>query len=378
MRTQLVMWTLRRRPWRNLLILVSVAITVAVMIAFFSMRIELARFFARLDSIPYERFWVKPRNLTSNVTYPLALKDQLAKVPGVQQVLYVVNVGGKTSDGLPFYIQGGADGLLEVERDFFPVDDATIERFAKEPTAAVVGDQLADALHLEVGKVIDLPTAKGPVNVHVAGISRGTVFQNRVVCHYKYLDELLGAKGVVSDYRIVIDKTTDSGPVVKTIDEILDTHGLSSHLVGERTMMSLRGAGNASLIPNLLGVLGLVLLITTAIAIANATVISVRERRAELATLRVLGFKRRAIASMIVSESLLVCATGGVLGIAIAWFAMRGGLSLGSAVLSSVTATVPGILAGAITSIVVPIAGSIFSSWLAVRAPLAEALRDAG
>ena len=161
-------------------------------------------------------------------------------------------------------------------------------------------------------------------------------------------------------------------------DQILDAHGLSSHLVGERTMMALRGAGNASLIPNLLGVLGLVLLITTAIAIANATVISVRERRAELATLRVLGFKRRAIASLIVSESLLVCATGGVLGVAIAWFAMRGGLSLGTAVLSSVTATVPGILAGAITSIVVPIAGSVFSSWLAVRAPLAEALRDAG
>jgi ABC-type antimicrobial peptide transport system permease subunit len=142
-------------------------------------------------------------------------------------------------------------------------------------------------------------------------------------------------------------------------------------------MMAIIGASEVGLIPNLLGALGIVLLITTALAIANTTVISVRERRSELASLRVLGFKKRSVALMIINEMFIVCLTGGALGTALAWFLMRDGISLGNKMMQSVTTTPSGLVAGLATSIVVPLIGSIVSSWLAVRAPLAEALRDA-
>jgi putative ABC transport system permease protein len=356
----------------------AVALTVAVMIAFFSTRIELSRFLDRLDDIPYQRFWVKPVNLMSRQTYPLALKPKLEQVPNVQKVLYVVNLISKTPEGQVVIGQGGADGILEVERDFFPVDDASIQRWASERSGAIVGELVAEAFSLEVGELGELATAAGPVKFKVAGISRGGPFPNRVVFHYEYIDEILGSKGVVHDYRIVLDKKTDSRPVVKAVDEILDAHQLSSHLIGERTMMQLRGAGAASLIPNLLGALGLVLLITTALAITNTTVISIRERRAELATLRAVGFKKRSVARMIVSEVFVVCVAGGLIGVALAWFAMRDGLALGSSLLMSVHMTLPGLMAGVGSTFAVAIGGSAISSWLAVRAPLAQALRDAG
>jgi putative ABC transport system permease protein len=357
----------------------SVALTVAVMIAFFSTRMELTKFLDRLDEVPYQRLWVKPVNLMSRQTYPLVLRPKLEAVPGVQKVLYVVNVrGGKTPDGRAVIAQGGSDGLLEVERDFFPVDDASIQRWTSDRSGAIVGELIAEAFSLKVGDAGEISTDAGPLKFKVAGISRGGPFQTRVVFHYALIDELMGGKGVVHDYRIVLDKKTDSRPVVKAIDEILDTHKLASHLIGERTMMQLRGAESAGLIPNLLGALGLVLLVTTALAITNTTVISVRERRAELATLRAVGFKKRSVARMIVSEVFVVCVVGGLLGIAIAWFAMRDGLALGSSLLMSVHMTLPGLLAGVGSTLAVAIGGGVISSWLAVRAPLAQALRDAG
>lgn len=377
MHAQLIIWTLRRRPWRNLLIMVSVAMTVAVMIAFFSTRIELSRFFARLDSIPYQRFWVKPRNLAAGSgQYPLALDKTLRDVPGVKEVLYVNYITGTTPDGARIRGQGGSDAILAVERDFFPVDDASMQRWASDRSGAIVEGSLADKLHLEVGKLAEISTPKGPLKFTVSGISRATVFQNRVMWHYDYIDQFLGKKGTVQEYRIALDRATDSRPVVEAVDKILDERGLSAQMVDEKTMMAVVGAGQAGLIPNLFGALGLVLLITTALALTNTTVISVRERRAELASLRVLGFKKRTVAFMIVNEMFIVCLVGGILGSALAWFVMRDGISLGLGLLQAVKMTRVGLLAGLATAIFVPLIGSIVSSWLAVRAPLAEALRD--
>lgn len=378
MHAQLILWALRRRPWRNALIMASVALTVAVMIAFFSTRFELTKVLDRLDEVPYQRFWVKPVNLGSRGMYPLALKEKLEKVPGVQKVFYVMNVFSKLPDGQFIIGQGGNDGILEIERDFFPTDEATRQRWAADRTGAVIGSLVADAYKLDVGDQGEIATPAGPLKFKVSGISRGGPFQSRISFHYAQVDELLGSKGMVNDYRVVLDRKTDSAPVVKAVDDILQQHALASHMVGERTMMQLRGAGAASLIPNLLGALGLVLLITTALAITNTTIISVRERRAELATMRVLGFKKRSVSAMIVSEVFVICVAGGLLGIAVAWFAMRDGLALGSVLFMSVHMTLPGLLAGVGSTLAVAIGGSVISSWLAVRAPLAQALRDAG
>lgn len=381
MHAQLITWTLRRRPWRNLLIILSVAMTVAVMVAFFSTRIELSRFLDRADSVPYQRFWAKPLNLAKGyVIYPRSLEKGLKEIPGVQEVITAnYFIAESFPDGFrPGVVQGGSDNILKVERDFFPVDDAAMERWPKEKDGAVIGENVAKELNLVVGSKSEIPTPKGKLPFTVSGIAHDSVLMNRMVFHFDYIDQFWGYNGAVNEYRIAIDKHADARPIVDAVNKFLEEKGTFAQLVSERTMMMLIGSRDAGLIPNLLGALGVVLLITTVLAIANTTVISVRERRAELATMRVLGFKNRSIALMIVNESFIICLVGGVLGTAAAWFAMRDGINLGNKVMQSVTATVPGLVAGLAVSLIVPLIGSVVSSWLAVRAPLAEALRDIG
>jgi putative ABC transport system permease protein len=373
----ITIWSLRRRPWRTLLTAVSVALTVAVLTAFFSVRSEIRRVLALRDAVPYQRLWLKPRNLSAErgQELPLTLKDKLAQVPGVAKVSYAV-YGGTQVDGNRVTLIGYDTDAA----NFFPAQNPSPEvrnAWLGERTAALVSASVAKKFNLKPGMTWEIPYDKSSITMKVVGVldpgaSPGPI----VVLHYEYLDEVHGRKGVVGDFYIAVDKKADYRPVVKGVDEI--TASYQQHLITEDTMLQMRGVKQSHVIPNLLGALGLVLLVTTALGIANSTMISVRERRAELATLRVLGVKRRTLALSVVGESLFVCLLAGLAGAALTWWAMRGGVSLNAMYLQSLTINTFGMLAGLATSLFVPLVGSALAAWLAVRAPLHVALRDVG
>jgi len=357
---------------------VAVAITVAVLIGFFSVRSEIQRVLSTQDEIQYQRLWIKPQNLRleRSQIYPLALKDKLAAVPGVAKVLYARSMPGKAPDDSWLMLYGASADLIDVDRDLYPVTDAERAAWASERTGVLVSAQLAAKFKLTRGAVWEVKSPKGTVQLKISGIFTRGVPPAVVAMHYEYVDELNGREGVVNDYRLALAKTTDPRPVIEAVDEVMSRFAV--HLVSDDVMLELRGVKKSHVVPNLLGALGLILLITTTMGIANSTVISVRERRAELATLRVLGVKRRVLASTVIGESLLVCVIGGLVGAAITWALMRDGLDLNAVFLSNLKMNTTGLVAGLAASVLVPLLGSTFASWLAVRAPLQVALRDVG
>lgn len=376
---QLTIWSLRRRPWRTLLTAVSVALTVAVLTAFFSVRAEIRRVLALKEAVPYQRLWLKPRNLAAERTQqlPLSLKDKIAAVPGVVKVAYAVFDGTKIPDGGRVGIVGGDVESFRMLSDLWSVSKAEFDTWLNDKTAAFVTPTIAKQYNLKAGSMWEVPYQTGKLSLKIAGVVRpGGMSGPLVGVHYEYLDELGGRKGNVADFYVMLDKKTDFRPVAKAVDEV--TASYAQHLITEDTMLQMRGAKRSHVIPNLLGALGLVLLVTTALGIANSTMISVRERRAELATLRVLGVKRRVLALSVVGESLLVCLLAGLLGAALTWWAMKDGVSLNAMFLDNLKINTLGLLGGLAASLFVPLVGSAIAAWLAVRAPLHVALRDVG
>ena len=73
-------------------------------------------------------------------------------------------------------------------------------------------------------------------------------------------------------------------------------------------------AGNLAL---LLNVIGLAVTFTILLVTANTMSMAVRERRTEIAVLKTLGFPNSLILTLILSESLVIGALGGVIGILI-------------------------------------------------------------
>src|SRR5262249_4153106 len=60
---------------------------------------------------------------------------------------------------------------------------------------------------------------------------------------------------------------------------------------------------------------------------ANTAAMSVRERLGEVAVLKTIGFRRRLIAVVLLSESILIAGLGGVLGVGPAYLILNAGKS---------------------------------------------------
>jgi putative ABC transport system permease protein len=135
-------------------------------------------------------------------------------------------------------------------------------------------------------------------------------------------------------------------------------------------------AKRAATIPVALGFLGLFLVFTTGLTLANNCAISIRERRVEVSTLRVLGYYPRSILRLLVSEAVLIGVVGGLVGVIITYLAFRAGMRLTPKEIPPAKLDAISIAAGMAVAVIVPLLGSLPSALAAVRVPLVDGLRE--
>ncbi len=70
-------------------------------------------------------------------------------------------------------------------------------------------------------------------------------------------------------------------------------------------------------------VLGVIVVITIGLVAANTAAMSIRERRAEIAVMRSIGFPSRMILSLLLAESLIIGLLGGMLGCGSAFVVLK-------------------------------------------------------
>jgi predicted lysophospholipase L1 biosynthesis ABC-type transport system permease subunit len=116
------------------------------------------------------------------------------------------------------------------------------------------------------------------------------------------------------------------------------------------------------------------ILITMSLVIANAISISVRERRTEMAVLKVLGFQPKQILILVIGEAILIGALSGLAstGLAYGLSEMRGGFKFPIAFFPSFNIPAAalwwGPALGALTSLI----GSVFPAFFAQRVKVSE------
>ena len=109
---------------------------------------------------------------------------------------------------------------------------------------------------------------------------------------------------------------------------------------------------------------------------ANTMAAAVQDRVRELGTLRALGFGGGAVARSLALESLLLCASGSVLGLVLARLTLSG--SAVSLAMSAFALDVDAvsILVGFIGSLALGVLGVVPAVWRAIRLPVAVALKE--
>jgi putative ABC transport system permease protein len=115
------------------------------------------------------------------------------------------------------------------------------------------------------------------------------------------------------------------------------------------------------------------------VGLANATSMSVRDRRREVGVLRAMGFTRRRITVLVASESLLLALLGGLIGCVGAWAAVRAAnvtVAVGSYAFP-VTVAITLVMAAVTSSALVGLVGGLPAGIGASRRPIVESLRSA-
>ena len=262
---------------------------------------------------------------------PLSYRDKILRIPGVKIITHNNWFGGVYQDEKNFFPQFVID--VENQRQVFPelvVPDDQWANFVKDRQGAVVGAGLAKRFGWKIGDHIPIKNSlfggAATWDFNIDGIYHGKRPQDdesQFWFQWDYFEERMpqSFKGNVGWYILRLDHPDDAPRVAKVIDDMFANSPYETKTETESAF----AAGWAKQFGNiefLILSIGAVVFFTLLLVTGNTMAISVRERTGELAVLKAIGFTDRSVLFFVLGEALLIALFGGLIGLALAIFAV--------------------------------------------------------
>ena len=317
---------------------------------------------------------------------PVSYYNKLDATPGVRVATHSTWFGGFYQDPKNQFAQFPIDPetYFEVYTEL-DMPDEQMQGFLANRTGALVGRSIAQRFGWEVGDRIPIQATIWPQRdggrsweFDLEGVFDTTDPRGSdaiFLFHYDYFDEARQfGQGLVGWYIVGLEDGADPVEVSNTIDAGFANSPNETETSTEQAFAAsfAEQLGNIALIVQLiLGAVFFTLLLVT----GNTMAQSVRERIAELAVLKTLGFRDGTLLGIILAESILIMAIGGGLGILIGWLIMLGLSQMFAAMIGIGLTISVQALAGAIAIILIAgIAAGIFPALHARRLTIVDAL----
>jgi putative ABC transport system permease protein len=374
----LIFANLRRKKLRTILTIGSFAVAVFL---FGFLSIIHGAFSGNLDVIGVDRLMVI--NKVSIIQpLPLSYKAQIERIPGVKYVTAQTWFGGIYQDPKNFFPSFAVDP--DTQRLVFPelaVTDDEWKAFLDDREGAIVGARTAKRFGWKVGDRIPLqaPIYGGAWEFNIRGIynnPKDGVDLTQFWLHDKYLDERRNfGKGQIGWYTVSLSSPDDATRVIKVIDDQFANSPFETktETLAAMTASWVKQAGN---IEFLILAIGGVVFFTLLLVTGNTMALSVRERMAELAVMKAVGFSNRFVLLIVLAESLVIAVIGGTLGILLAKLMTLGGDPTGG-ILYSFILPVSAMLLGLMAALAIGMMAGIIPATNAMRLRVVDALRRA-
>lgn len=262
-----------------------------------------------------------------NFTQPLPISyiDRIRAVEGVAQVTYANWFGGYYQEPRNVLITFAVEPetYLNIYRDDFTLSPDAAAAFLADRTAMVVGAKLAEKNGWKVGDKIPLSsniftnksTGKRVWELTLVGLLqplKDDVNPDFVLFHHKYFDESVTFGQNTAGYAVLqtVDKSVNAA-VAQRIDAMFANSPAETATDTEKAFNKAFASqlGNITLI--ILLVVGSAFF-TILMIVGNTMVMAVRERTREIGVLKTLGFRDGRIFRLVLGESLLLAALGGL------------------------------------------------------------------
>lgn len=318
---------------------------------------------------------------------PLAYLNKIAAVPGVR------------SAGAANWIQG----YYQEQRNFIPwvaTDDAYLDmfeeisisaearrRWGEERTAAIIGADLAKVYGWKVGDVVPMRSGiwrnqdgTNTWEVTIVGIytsNNAAYDQGSMLSRYDYFDESRTyGKGGAGWYLIQLEDPAAGATVSAAVDALFANSSAQTKTATEKAF-SQSFASQIGDVGAIVTYVGAAVLFSMLLVTATTMAQAVRERTAELAVLKALGFDERRIVAMVMGESVLVTALGAAFGLALGWLLVSGLYAALARFMPAFQLTASAMLLGVALAVGLGALAGVWPAAQAMRLRVVDALRRA-
>jgi len=311
-----------RKPMRAVLTLLSVTVAFTL----FGLMIGLnATFDTVAEKTRADRVYTWPR-YGGNV--PIAVARQIEAIPGIKAATALSFIPGYVQDPKnQVFLLMVDQNAAQVFGDW-QVPAEQWDKVRKDRTGIVMSRMQAERWHKKVGDTFTMISkqvkrADGSTTwtfkvLSIAGdipqLFGGFIFGN-----YDYIDKArpLTDQGKVSEVDFLAVDPASSSALAERIDHTFANSATPMQTITEKLARSGNDFGGLDIKKITRGIalagMFMVLFLTS-----NGIAESVRERFAEFATLKTIGFSDRAVTAIVVLESALPCVIGAVLGVGLA------------------------------------------------------------
>ena len=374
-----------RHKLRTLLTIVGISIAV---IAFSLLRTVVTGWNAGVEASAANRLIVR-QAVSFIFPLPLAYRDQIVKIPGVEAVTYANWFQGVYIDKNQFFARLAVDPetIFEVYPEFLVSKDE-YQTFLKERNSCIIGEDIAKQYNLKIG---DLMTIEGDIypgdwQFVVRGIYKPrdkTTDATQMLFHWDYLNERMkeigsGRENEVGWYIVKIKDPSKTGSISDQIDALFKNSRAETKTESERAFQQGFVQASSAIITSM-NVISFVIIGIIMLVLGNTMIMSARERTREYAVFKTIGFSAGHMVGLILGESLLISAIGGGLGLFLSFPIVAGFGSFIPKGFFPVFELEPITVIFAVSSaLLIGVAASIFPILKALRTSIVDGLRFIG
>lgn len=265
---------------------------------------------------------------------PLSHYDKIVQVPGVTAVTYIMGIPGyyrEPNNVVPmtFWSPTAFQVFSEAK-----VPAAELRAWQDDRQGVIAGPTLAQRMGWTVGETIPIqskiPQKNGATTwyFHLDGIYHADLpqaYQGLFFGHYQYFNEGVAVpalQNVVIHFDERIDDPRNAERISKAIDALF-TDSSPQTLTQPEIQESINQVRQFGNITAMVIYVGVAVFFSLLLIVGNTLAQTVRERTAEFAMFRALGFRPGRISLMVLWEALLLMVSGSAVGLSVGWLVTK-------------------------------------------------------
>ena len=322
------------------------------------------------------------------VPLPKSYAERLRAIDGITGVSWANWFGGVYVTERNFFPQFAVDppSYLRLYPEYL-LSDAERLAFLRDRQGAVVGRKLADKFGWKVGDQIPLRGTiyPGTWSFNIRGIYDGVddgTDVNQMLFHWAYVNESLRARsGADSDrvgvFVLGIDEPSNAALVSRRVDAQF-ANSLAETLTETERAFQLGFVSMSEAILVAIQAVSYIVVVIIMAVMANTMTMTARERLAEYATLKALGFPPAFVVKLLFGESLLIVLIGGGLGVLLTFPLAQAFASSVGTLFPVVRVSETTVLLQGAACVVVAVVAAAWPAWRMSRIDIVAGLRHVG